>query len=811
MALYRKYRPASFGEVVGQEHVTTPLSAALDSGRINHAYLFSGPRGCGKTSSARIMARSLNCVDGPTSTPCGKCPSCVSLAPGGPGNLDVTELDAASHRGVDDMRDLRDRAFYAPADSRYRVFIIDEAHMITNEGFNALLKIVEEPPEHLIFIFATTEPDKVIPTIRSRTHHYPFRLLTPPDMRGLLQRTCEAEGVRVDDAVFPLIIRAGGGSPRDSLSILDQLLAGAGEEGLSYEMAVPLLGVTDFSLIDAAVAALSARDWAGMFGAINDVINAGHDPRRFATDLLDRLRDLMVLQVVPDAVAAGLIDVPEDYVPTLQQQAQAFAPGALSWLAGELNSGIDDLKGATSPRLLLEVLFAKMLAGKSAAVAAVGNAAGAAGATAQAATAPASGASAPGGSAIGAAGAGPGAIPDNMPGAAILRRRMGLAEPAQQEQPAQKQPPAQPAPERMPAEKPAVAPKPAQADAPKPAQPGQEGQPTQTAPAAQKSAEHTPAEQVQQPEQPQPEQKQAEQVQPEQLQPAEDLLQTLNTKWAHIRSLISNKNAVAGILLAEAKIVGINGDTVLIGNNTGALVQRLNASSNNDVIAEVVSAELGQQVSVECVVGTHPRQAGGDSAPQPAAQPACTQQSPQVEEPAKKPAEKSEEKPEEKPSEGKTTAAQWAAPAAKPSKAEQPEAQDNLPRWKQAAARGNAKLRNQQTFGDGVPLPPEPDDPYDYPPDESMPGGFNTPAQPKAAVSNPQVEAQPNPRDVNTSQPDAAPNTAPPQQHTNPADTRDSEEEELIREAQDAGSYDRRDAKAVAMDLLAKELGARPL
>ena len=775
MALYRKYRPASFGEVVGQEHVTTPLSAALDSGRINHAYLFSGPRGCGKTSSARIMARSLNCVDGPTSTPCGKCPSCVSLAPGGPGNLDVTELDAASHRGVDDMRDLRDRAFYAPADSRYRVFIIDEAHMITNEGFNALLKIVEEPPEHLIFIFATTEPDKVIPTIRSRTHHYPFRLLTPPDMRGLLQRTCEAEGVRVDDAVFPLIIRAGGGSPRDSLSILDQLLAGAGDEGLSYEMAVPLLGVTDFSLIDAAVAALSARDYAGMFGAINDVINAGHDPRRFATDLLDRLRDLMVLQVVPDAVAAGLIDVPEDYVPTLQQQAQAFAPGALSWLAGELNSGIDDLKGATSPRLLLEVLFAKMLAGKSAAVAAVGNAAGTAGATAQAATAPASGASAPGGSAIGAAGAGPGAIPDNMPGAAILRRRMGLAEPAQQEQPAQKQPPAKPAP------------------------------------AAQKPAEHTPAEQVQQPEQPQPEQKQAEQVQPEQSQPAEDLLQTLNTKWAHIRSLISNKNAVAGILLAEAKIVGINGDTVLIGNNTGALVQRLNASSNNDVIAEVVSAELGQQVSVECVVGTHPRQAGGDSAPQPAAQPARTQQSPQAEEPAEKPAEKSEEKPEEKPSEGQTTAAQWAAPAAKPSKAEQPEAQDNLPRWKQAAARGNAKLRNQQTFGDGVPLPSEPDDPYGYPPDESMPGGFNTPAQPKAAASNPQVEAQPNPRDVNTPQPDAPPNTAPPQQHTNPADTRDSEEEELIREAQDAGSYDRRDAKAVAMDLLAKELGARPL
>ncbi len=271
MALYRKYRPASFDEVVGQEHVTGPLSVALDSGRINHAYLFSGPRGCGKTSSARILARSLNCVEGPTSTPCGVCNSCVSLAPGGPGNLDVTELDAASHNGVEDMRELRDRAFYAPAESRYRVFIIDEAHMITNAGSNALLKIVEEPPAHLIFIFATTEPEKVIGTIRSRTHHYPFRLLTPTAMRGLLERTCQAEGVHVDDAVYPLVIRAGGGSPRDSLSILDQLLAGAGPEGLSYERALPLLGVTDFTLIDDAILSLATKDKARMFTTIDHV------------------------------------------------------------------------------------------------------------------------------------------------------------------------------------------------------------------------------------------------------------------------------------------------------------------------------------------------------------------------------------------------------------------------------------------------------------------------------------------------------------------------------------------------------------
>ncbi|MBV7293517.1 DNA polymerase III subunit gamma and tau [Corynebacterium sp. TAE3-ERU16] len=361
MALYRKYRPATFSEVIGQEHVTDPLSVALDSGRINHAYLFSGPRGCGKTSSARIMARSLNCAEGPTSTPCGTCNSCVSLAPGGPGNLDVTELDAASHNGVDDMRELRDRALYAPAESRYRVFIIDEAHMITTAGANALLKIVEEPPAHLVFIFATTEPEKVLGTIRSRTHHYPFRLLTPPAMRSLLERTCAAEGVEVEDAVYPLVIRAGGGSPRDSLSVMDQLLAGAGPDGLTYDMAVPLLGVTDSSLIDAAVNALAEGDRATMFRTVADVIEAGHDPRRFTSDLLDRLRDLMVLQAVPDAIDMGLVDVPAAQVPVITEQASAFGGSALARLASLANDGLDEMRGATAPRLLLEILCARML------------------------------------------------------------------------------------------------------------------------------------------------------------------------------------------------------------------------------------------------------------------------------------------------------------------------------------------------------------------------------------------------------------------------------------------------------------------
>ncbi len=350
---------------MGQEQVTTPLSAALDAGRINHAYLFSGPRGCGKTSSARIMARSLNCEHGPTSTPCGKCDSCVSLAPGGPGNLDVTELDAASHNGVEDMRELRDRAYYAPAESRYRIFIIDEAHMISPSGANALLKVVEEPPEHVIFIFATTEPEKIIGTIRSRTHHYPFRLLTPPAMKGLLQRTVASEGVQVEDAVYPMVIEAGGGSPRDTLSLLDQLLAGAGPDGLTYDLARPLLGVTDVTLLDDTIATLAENDKAGLFAQIDNVIEAGHDPRRFAVDLLDRLRDLMILQAVPGAIDAGLVSAPTDRAEVLTAQAQRFSGPQLTYLASTVNDRISDLTGATSPRLLLEIMCAHLLIGTS--------------------------------------------------------------------------------------------------------------------------------------------------------------------------------------------------------------------------------------------------------------------------------------------------------------------------------------------------------------------------------------------------------------------------------------------------------------
>jgi len=361
LALYRKYRPATFAEVKGQDHVTGPLRQALSTGRINHAYLFSGPRGCGKTSSARILARSLNCVNGPTPDPCGVCDSCGALAASGPGSIDVIEIDAASHGGVDDARELRERAFYTPVSGRFKIYIIDEAHMVTQQGFNALLKLVEEPPPHLKFIFATTEPEKVIATIRSRTHHYPFRLVPPSIVRELMQDILRAEGVAFEDTVLPLVARAGAGSVRDSLSVLDQLLAGSDASGLSYERAVALLGYTDASLLDEIVDAFAGADGAAVFGVVNRVIEGGHEPRRFAADLLDRFRDLIILAAVPHAAETGLLDLPPDRAERMAAQAGRFGPAGLARAAEIVSTGLDQMRGATSPRLLLELMCAQVL------------------------------------------------------------------------------------------------------------------------------------------------------------------------------------------------------------------------------------------------------------------------------------------------------------------------------------------------------------------------------------------------------------------------------------------------------------------
>ena len=362
LALYRKYRPSVFADVIGQEHVTVPLSNALESGRTHHAYLFSGPRGCGKTSSARIMARSLNCEKGPTPNPCGECQSCKDLVANGPGSLDVIELDAATHGLVDDARDLRDKAFFAPVQSRYKIYIIDEAHQLGPGAANALLKVVEEPPAHVIFIFATTEPDKLIATIRSRTHHYPFRLVPPGTLAAHLEKVCNAEGVKVDKGVIPLVVRASGGSVRDALSVLGQLLAGAGKDGVSYEIAIQLLGFTDGALLDDAIDAIAAHDGATLFKTIDRVIESGHDPRRFTSDMLERIRDLMIVDALKDSTGNSILrDMPDDQMERMRNQANRIGTANLSRAADIAAEGLTQMRGATAPRLILELICGRIL------------------------------------------------------------------------------------------------------------------------------------------------------------------------------------------------------------------------------------------------------------------------------------------------------------------------------------------------------------------------------------------------------------------------------------------------------------------
>lgn len=849
MALYRKYRPATFAEVVGQEQVTKPLSAALDAGRINHAYLFSGPRGCGKTSSARIMARSLNCEQGPTSTPCGVCESCVSLAPGGPGNLDVTELDAASHNGVEDMRELRDRAYFAPAESRYRIFIIDEAHMISASGANALLKVVEEPPEHVIFIFATTEPEKIIGTIRSRTHHYPFRLLTPPAMKGLLERTVASEGVHVDDSVYPMVIQAGGGSPRDTLSILDQLLAGAGPDGLTYDIARPLLGVTDLGLLDKTIEALAEQDKAALFMIVDDVIEAGHEPRRFTIDLLDRLRDLMILQAVPGALEAGLVSAPTDRGEILLTQAQRFTGPQLAYLAETVNSRISSLRGATSPRLLLEILCAHLLVGSAPAAAAAGQ---------TAALPQGMPAGSPQGASDGTPAAGhantavsnqpaPATAQAQDPAAAaaaiIAARRNRQAQQQAQQQQAQ-------APQAQP-EQSASAQQPQQSEE-QPAERAEQAsqQRTETQP-AQESAPESAKEPAQQSAQ-EPAQESAQEH-------AVDVAEQVRSQWSNLRAAVGRRNKVAEIMLAEARVLGFRDDTLILGHTTGALAERINSPSNNDAIVAVLKEELRRDIKINCIIGTNPKAAGfSESTPrqQPTWNPNQQQrESAEPEQEAERPSPQTEPEQQSEQSASASASASddpWGAPrpigtqsnepareespgpvtpaaasaaataaaasAHQPAPQATPPAQPQAPRqqaaepaqqssqqggdWRSRIAQASqvAQKRDEEfdkipQFGNGVPLPPEPapEDDFEAPPEEYYPADPQ-PSQPRLGQQNQEMGA-------------SASTAQPPQQ----AYSRDEQEREMMEEAQNAGEMDHRSSTEVAMELLTKELGARRL
>ncbi|MEE4544655.1 DNA polymerase III subunit gamma and tau [Streptomyces sp. V4-01] len=639
LALYRRYRPETFAEVIGQEHVTDPLQQALRNNRVNHAYLFSGPRGCGKTTSARILARCLNCEQGPTPTPCGECQSCLDLARNGPGSIDVIEIDAASHGGVDDARDLREKAFFGPAGSRYKIYIIDEAHMVTSAGFNALLKVVEEPPEHLKFIFATTEPEKVIGTIRSRTHHYPFRLVPPGTLRDHLAEVCVREAIPVEDGVYPLVVRAGAGSVRDSMSVMDQLLAGADAGGVTYAMATALLGYTDAALLDDVVDGFAAGDGAAVFEIVDRVVEGGHDPRRFVADLLERLRDLVILAAVPDAVDKGLIDAPRDVLERMQAQASVLGAAELSRAADLVNTGLTEMRGATSPRLQLELICARVLLPAAyederslqARLERLerGIASGAIAVTAPAAVPSGShAADLTGGSQTGAPG-GPG-------GAAAARAAMGRtppepagrapAAPPHAAPPAAQPPAAQPPAVQPPAAAAPYEPAPAAAEPPA-ARPGAwpttagttagatggTGQPPAPRPGAWPTTagqDRTPAPAQQQHAQQNPRQQQSPPAVPSApgggtgpgAAPLGDPSR-VRQMWPNILEAVKNRRRLTWMLLSNnAQVSGFDGETLQIGfDNPGARNSFANNGSE-DVLKQAINDALGVQWKIEAIV-----------------------------------------------------------------------------------------------------------------------------------------------------------------------------------------------------------------
>ncbi|MFE9553615.1 DNA polymerase III subunit gamma and tau [Streptomyces sp. NPDC006692] len=657
LALYRRYRPESFAEVIGQEHVTDPLQQALRNNRVNHAYLFSGPRGCGKTTSARILARCLNCEQGPTPTPCGECQSCQDLARNGPGSIDVIEIDAASHGGVDDARELREKAFFGPASSRYKIYIIDEAHMVTSAGFNALLKVVEEPPEHLKFIFATTEPEKVIGTIRSRTHHYPFRLVPPGTLREYLGEVCGREGIPVEDGVLPLVVRAGAGSVRDSMSVMDQLLAGAAEDGVTYAMATALLGYTDGSLLDSVVDAFAAGDGAAAFEVVDRVIEGGNDPRRFVADLLERLRDLVILAAVPDAGEKGLIDAPVDVVERMQAQASVFGAAELSRAADLVNAGLTEMRGATSPRLQLELICARVLLpaaydderslqaridrlerganfqaapaggpamgyvpGPEAHAPVQGGPGGPEAARAAARGAGAGGPAPVGGPAHSGAVAPPVPPVQQAPAQQPVQPQPAQSSPAaqpQSAQPAERNPagawPSAAAPGQGGGQRPGAWPgAAAPAPAPGPASAPSAGAWPSAAPAPASAPEPTPAPAAQAP------------------APAgQGNAMQVRNMWPDILEAVKNKRRFTWILLSQnAQVAGFDGTTVQLGFINAGARDNFASSGSEDVLRSVLSERFGVQWKVEAIIdpsgGAQPPAAAGNfggGAPRPPAPP----------------------------------------------------------------------------------------------------------------------------------------------------------------------------------------------
>ncbi|MQS13382.1 DNA polymerase III subunit gamma and tau [Streptomyces kaniharaensis] len=624
LALYRRYRPETFAEVIGQEHVTAPLQQALRNNRVNHAYLFSGPRGCGKTTSARILARCLNCEQGPTPTPCGECQSCRDLATGGPGSIDVIEIDAASHGGVDDARELRERAFFAPVHSRYKIFILDEAHMVTSAGFNALLKVVEEPPEHLKFIFATTEPEKVIGTIRSRTHHYPFRLVPPGTLRDYLAEVCGREGIQVEDAVYPLVVRAGAGSVRDSMSVMDQLLAGAGDDGVTYQMATALLGYTDSALLDEVVDAFAAQDGATVFQVIDRVVEGGHDPRRFVTDLLERLRDLVILATVPEAGEKGLLDAPADRVAVMQAQADAFGAAELSRAADIVNTGLTEMRGNAAPRLQLELICARvMLPGAYADELSL-----------QARLDKLERRAAAGGfaAAVGAPLGAPTGVP---PMAAPAPVPAPVAHPAPVANPAAN-PAASPVPN--PVAEPAPVQAPAAQAAPVPAAPAgpapgawpipRSFPPAGTAPAAQAPvAPSTPQPQAAQPQAQPPAPAQAPAPAPASApggQPsgaAQQGAAQVRQLWPQILEAVKNRRRFTWILLSQnGQVAGFDGSVLQVSFINAGARDSFVGSNSDDVLRQALSDALGVDWRIECIVDPSGGAGAGASAGAPGGQ-----------------------------------------------------------------------------------------------------------------------------------------------------------------------------------------------